>query len=93
MKPDQFCYWLQGFFEISDPVELDYEEIKQIKNHLNLVFTHYLDPESNAETNVNPAILQAVHDGKSDEFWQNLAQDYKDHSEDLSDDGEKLYRC
>lgn len=84
MKPDQFCYWLQGFFEISDPVELDYEEIKQIKNHLNLVFTHYLDPESNAETNVDPATLQAVHDGD----FSHLKPLYHDQSGDKT-----LFRC
>jgi len=37
MTPEQFCYWLQGFFEISDPAQIDAKKTKEIKNHLALV--------------------------------------------------------
>jgi hypothetical protein len=49
MTSRDFCYWLQGFFEISaagtngsGPVPVTQVEI--IKKHLNLVFKHEIDP-------------------------------------------------
>ena len=38
MTPEQFTYWLQGYFEIANPLELNPYETKIIKNHLSLVF-------------------------------------------------------
>lgn len=41
MKSLDFCYWLQGFFEISKDSELknlDENQVKTIKDHLGLVF-------------------------------------------------------
>lgn len=34
----EFCYWLQGFIEISNPQLIDESEIDIIKDHLQLVF-------------------------------------------------------
>lgn len=44
MKSRDFCYWLQGFFELSSDKSLDYDQIAAIRNHLNLVFKHEIDP-------------------------------------------------
>lgn len=38
MTPENFTYWLKGFFEISDAKKLDEKQIDIIKDHLNLVF-------------------------------------------------------
>lgn len=38
MTTEQFCYWMQGFFEISNPKELNAKQIQIIQDHLNLVF-------------------------------------------------------
>ena len=38
MSPDNFTYWLKGFFEISDAKKLDEKQIDIIKDHLDLVF-------------------------------------------------------
>lgn len=38
MSPENFCYWLQGFFEISDLNELREDQVKMVKEHLQLVF-------------------------------------------------------
>jgi hypothetical protein len=39
MTPENFVYWLQGFFEITGEVkELTPEQIKMIKDHLGYVF-------------------------------------------------------
>lgn len=42
MTPVNFCYFLQGFFEISEvqneEISLTPEQVKMIRAHLNLVF-------------------------------------------------------
>lgn len=39
MTPDQFCYWLQGFFELSTTRALTKAQAKMIQEHLSLVMT------------------------------------------------------
>lgn len=39
MTPENFCYWLQGLFELTDSDTLSTQQIQIIKNHLQLVFT------------------------------------------------------
>jgi len=42
MSPENFCYWLQGWFEIGRHNDHNYsfnnQQIQEIKNHLKLVF-------------------------------------------------------
>ena len=38
MTEKEFCYWLKGFFELSDAKELDSAQIAMIKEHLDLIF-------------------------------------------------------
>lgn len=38
MNPQDFCYWLQGFFELTEPRNLTEREVTIIKQHLDLVF-------------------------------------------------------
>ena len=38
MTPEQFCYWLQGFAEITDASQISEKEWLVIVDHLNLVF-------------------------------------------------------
>lgn len=40
MKPEEFCYWLQGVFEMSDVKEFDEKQTATLKRHLNMVFEH-----------------------------------------------------
>ena len=61
MKAVEFCYWLQGHFELSGQSELTPFQVQQIKNHLSLVFKHEIDP---SYTNLDPASAQAIHDQK-----------------------------
>lgn len=69
MKAQEFCYWLQGYFEISGvhpdtllPKEMNCLQVKTVQQHLALVFQHEIDPQyGNANTQ---QILQAIHDGK-----------------------------
>lgn len=64
MKTVEFCYWLQGLFELSDPKELNERQTNQIKRHLALVFKHDIDPQQG--TPEYQAELQAIHDGQLD---------------------------
>lgn len=38
MTPENFCYWLQGFFEINGAQSLDLAQTQVVKDHLALVF-------------------------------------------------------
>lgn len=65
MNEREFCYWLQGFFELSgeDVVDLSAEQVQIIKDHLSLVFkkvtpnnTHtYCSPQPNFYFPLNTA--------------------------------------
>lgn len=51
MTSRDFCFWLQGFFEIhghkpANEVDLSLNEfqIEMIRSHLNMVFKHEIDP-------------------------------------------------
>ena len=66
MTSRDFCYWLQGFFELggtnkeNSKVALTVPQVIIIQNHLNLVFKHEIDPSMPDPTGA----LQAIHDGK-----------------------------
>ena len=58
MTARDFCYWLQGVFEVHKATTLNEEQVTIIKNHLGLVFAHDIDtPDPTGK-------LQATHDGK-----------------------------
>lgn len=69
MKPDQFCYWLQGFFEVSEnsdnkEIILTQKQINVIRAHLNLVFFHSIDPENLKDSSgIDKIKYQKIHDG------------------------------
>jgi hypothetical protein len=46
MKAENFCYWLNGFFELQQDktVGITAEQAACIKRHLNMVFMHEIDP-------------------------------------------------
>jgi len=62
MTSRDFCYWLQGFFEINgdDTVNLTEGQLKCIKRHLNMVFIHEIDPSMGDEK--HRRVLQDAHD-------------------------------
>ena len=39
MTPEQFCYWLQGMFELTNTRSLSEKQLEVVRNHLQLVFT------------------------------------------------------
>lgn len=44
MTSRDFCFWLQGFFELSNEKCLDELQTNMVKKHLNMVFIHEIDP-------------------------------------------------
>jgi len=44
MKASEFCYWLQGLYELGKPNSLTEEQTAMIKRHLDMVFIHDIDP-------------------------------------------------
>jgi hypothetical protein len=45
MQSRDFCFWLQGFFELADKQqELTQEQTQIVKNHLDMVFAHEITP-------------------------------------------------
>ena len=49
MKATEFCYWLQGYFELHGDIGaegLSKRQVDLIQNHLALVFVHDIDPTS-----------------------------------------------
>jgi len=74
MTSRDFCYWLQGFFEINEsgqprptkmtPVEdpgLNAIQVAMIKRHLAMVFVHEIDPSHGPQEHQDE--LQSIHDG------------------------------
>jgi hypothetical protein len=61
MTSRDFCYWLQGFFELTGTNKaLTKEQCKTIRAHLAMVFAHEIDPSNG--TPEHRATLQDLHD-------------------------------
>lgn len=64
MTSRDFAYWLQGFLEISNPQTISESELKVIKDHLQLVFVHEIDPSINeGKTPDQVSHLNDIHAG------------------------------
>ena len=75
MNTIDFCYWLQGYFEISDSDELSAQQVKIIKNHLHLVFKHEIDPLRESQTTATVEELNNAHSGFSTQDYNPLNDD------------------
>lgn len=67
MKASEFCYWLQGWFELNETIDhrggAAPETLEMIKRHLGMVFKHDLDKQHGDWQHQQQ--LQAIHDGKN----------------------------
>jgi len=62
-----FCYWLQGYFELSlcdknkevQAKSISIEQTQIIKNHLAMVFAHEIDPSHGSKEHQD--ILSKIH--------------------------------
>lgn len=60
MTPQEFCYWLQGHFELASKAEslsLNDYQVRQIRNHLKMVFIHTIDTQAGDKAD----LLDALH--------------------------------
>lgn len=69
MTSRDFCYWLQGFFEIvtvdnPEEIKISAEQSKVIQAHLNLVFKHEIDVENlKGKTPLEIQEYKQIHSG------------------------------
>jgi hypothetical protein len=64
MQSRDFCFWLQGYFEISATKSgLAPDKVEMIRNHLALVFKHEIDPSMGPKQHQNK--LNEVHNPQS----------------------------
>lgn len=71
MQSRDFCFWLQGYLEVSNPKEINEEQTTMIKKHLALVFKHEIDPSMGGEVHQNE--LNTIHSsgtGPKDELFR-----------------------
>jgi hypothetical protein len=62
MTSRDFCYWLQGFFEVSGQVRpMTVEQVEMVQKHLSLVFKHEIDPSFGDKD--KQAQLDKIHHG------------------------------
>jgi len=62
MTAREFCYWLQGYFELGpDAATMSAEQRELIRRHLALVFQHDIDPSAGGPE--AQAKLNAIHEG------------------------------
>ena len=67
MKARDFAFWLQGYFEVSQPKQIGENETEMIKKHLALVFKHEIDPEMGDDK--HQAELNVIHTSNSLESY------------------------
>lgn len=70
MTSRDFCYWLQGYFEIENTSgPLNTEQVKLIRKHLNMAFKHEIDPsfgqDNEALNEIHSAPFPGAHPGDS----------------------------
>ncbi len=61
MTSRDFCYWLQGHFELNG-CTMSNEQAEIVQRHLNMVFLHEIDPSMGDKPHQDA--LQGAHDGK-----------------------------
>lgn len=66
MTSREFCYWLQGYFEITGESSVangaSPGTMKMIKNHLDLVFYHEIDKSYSEDQKVQDK-MNSIHNG------------------------------
>lgn len=59
MTSRDFCFWLQGYFEVSGEKTISGDQVEIIKSHLAMVFVHEIDPAMGSPS--QQSILNAIH--------------------------------
>jgi hypothetical protein len=59
MTSRDFCYWLQGYFELREKEGMSQEQVECVARHLALVFKHEIDPSMGSSS--HQADLNKTH--------------------------------
>lgn len=70
MMARDFCFWLQGLFELGDVTSLDERQTDLIKRHLAMVFRHEIDP-GDGDGKMQEA-LDTIHEGDAAGKWDTI---------------------
>jgi len=73
MTSRDFAFWLQGFFEITEPTDISSVQTEMIKAHLKLVFVHEIDP-SYTNDQKKQEEMNKIHNEKPSEILFGPAQ-------------------
>lgn len=60
MTSRDFCFWLQGFFEVGGAKTLSDNQTHLVRKHLDLVFKHEIDPSMGSPERQDE--LNAIHE-------------------------------
>lgn len=93
MESKSFCYWLMGLFELADPKTLNEKQVQTIKNHLNLVFYHEIDP-SYTDDKEKIKEMNEIHSGenKSPKVPYLSEENFKKLKEEMENSDVKTFR-
>ncbi len=91
MTSREFCYWLQGYFEVNErgetySTQLNKEQLKIVKKHLAMVFKHEIDPSY-----PNGQLLNEMHSDPNTGMYPGGTGGVTGTSSPFEDDG--LIRC
>jgi len=70
MNERDFYYWLRGFFELTDAEKLDKQQVKMIKEHMDLVAKKVTDTTSIFNTPLTPTIVDPPAKPSSTLDWR-----------------------
>lgn len=74
MNARDFCYWLQGFFELDPDVKtLNEQQVQILKNHLRLAFHYDIDRQYEGDQEQ----MQAIHDGDDELLASEVPKNWK----------------
>lgn len=88
MTSRDFCYWMQGLFEIGRPAALDAGQVDLIRRHLAMVFVHEIDPSFGGPEQQEK--LEKLHKAPSPEAMKELIKKLEQVTVTPSD---ITYRC
>lgn len=89
MTSRDFCFWLQGVFEVGQPAALNEHQTALVKAHLALVFKHEIDPSMGDAK--HQAQLNAIHDQSPSPSASEPA--FSVPPPRISPGGQTIYRC
>jgi hypothetical protein len=98
MTNKEFCYWLQGLFELGEPKELTVKQMKAIQAHINLArqvdgslneFTGWLEGVleiwQHLKTDLPSEVVVKIKDRLSSKFQHDIDPSYPGDQADLNE--------